>query len=301
MIEVELKSVEPDPSGEGTYRVTSAYQLPESGSFDQFSLSDGKRWYMPGGLYFDAIRDTVVRALDRPNLDIVSVDNSLFMAPQHPGDKAEVALTVHDSNGHEPLKVTAVISNIDGVECMRTQVGVAAEPADPPPSWALIPTGSPRPVAIDQTTLRSWVPYRAPLLMLDRVIGIYDDGAVETVKAVSVNEIMFAALPDDTADSAYRLPAWALMSSLGHAATAAAKVAGPEAVKTDIAIAVTAEGYHLHAHVRPGDLLRHYTRIIDATDRRSTVSVVTANADGDIVATVDRFVVQTISRRRDGQ
>ncbi|RZQ61097.1 3-hydroxyacyl-ACP dehydratase FabZ family protein [Amycolatopsis suaedae] len=110
----------------------------------------------------------------------------------------------------------------------------------------------------DHATIRTILPQRYPLLLVDRVLGLEPGRSITTIKAVTGTEPCYAALPEGAEAHQYDYPASLLVESMGQ--SAALLWFGGNAPAADdgaTLMFVGARGFRFDGVARPGDVLRH--------------------------------------------
>jgi 3-hydroxyacyl-[acyl-carrier-protein] dehydratase len=108
-------------------------------------------------------------------------------------------------------------------------------------------------------TIKSLIPHRYPLLLLDDVLELSQGSHTVAVKAVTCNEPCFRRAPDDPAPT--YSPAL-VVESWCQAALLLAMLERPGARDgAEVAVFGGATNITVHGDVRPGDVLRHEVRI----------------------------------------
>ncbi|MBB5940158.1 3-hydroxyacyl-ACP dehydratase FabZ family protein [Streptomyces zagrosensis] len=129
---------------------------------------------------------------------------------------------------------------------------------------------TPAPAATDQAGarpvgprhLKSLIPHRFPILLVDRVDEVVPGERISTVKAVTVNEPWYRELPDDTDDAGYAYPLALLIESwCQSAALLSAWDQSPEEAAGQVALFGGMSGIEVLGQALPGDVLRHEVRI----------------------------------------
>ncbi|WP_308118263.1 3-hydroxyacyl-ACP dehydratase FabZ family protein [Streptomyces buecherae] len=110
--------------------------------------------------------------------------------------------------------------------------------------------------------LKTLIPHRFPILLVDRVDEVTPGERIVTRKAVSVNEPWYQELPDATPDAGYGYPVALLIESwCQSAALLAAWDQDPEATDGQVALFGGMSGIEVVGRALPGDVLRHEVRI----------------------------------------
>jgi 3-hydroxyacyl-[acyl-carrier-protein] dehydratase len=113
--------------------------------------------------------------------------------------------------------------------------------------------------------IKTFIPHRFPILLVDRVLEVVPRERITTLKAVTCNEPWFAELPDGTPDDGYAYPIALLVESWCQ--TAALLSAWPsldgDATETadQVALFGGMSGIEILRPVLPGDVIRHEVRI----------------------------------------
>ncbi|MFI6096981.1 3-hydroxyacyl-ACP dehydratase FabZ family protein [Lentzea sp. NPDC051213] len=138
---------------------------------------------------------------------------------------------------------------------------------------------------IDVTDIRTLLPHRYPMLLVDRVTELVAGSRITAIKAVTCNEPWYARLTNDD-DHGY--PEMLLVESWMQAAGLLILLApGRSTTPGEVMLAGRLSGVEFHRQVLPGDVLRHDVRMVK--DLAHTVMV-----EGE--CTVDGAPVLTVSR-----
>jgi 3-hydroxyacyl-[acyl-carrier-protein] dehydratase len=142
---------------------------------------------------------------------------------------------------------------------------------------------------VDLADIKSWLPHRYPILLVDRVDEVEPGQWLVARKAITANEPCYAGLPDD-ADQAY--PASLLIESWCQAAGVLVMHGEPNPdVRTgQVPLFGAITDLELAAPVRPGDVVRHRVR---AQKILSTAALLEGESmvDGRCVMRVGQIVV----------
>lgn len=115
----------------------------------------------------------------------------------------------------------------------------------------------------DHRYIRSVLPHRHPILLVDQVEEISYFDRVVAVKAVTGSEPAYARLPDDAPASHYAYPRSLMIESFGQSGAflwmESIRAAGQELPGTLIFAVAKDVTYHRNAY--PGDTLRHVARM----------------------------------------
>lgn len=138
--------------------------------------------------------------------------------------------------------------------------------------------------------VRSLLPQRFPLLLVDRVLELEPGRRISTVKAVSGTDGCYAGLPDGAQRRQYRYPYSLIVESFGQSA-ALLWLDGRQLDPDDdqVLMFVGATDFSFEGNAYPGEVLRHEVRL-------DSVIADTAFASGEIwvgerrIATVDTLV-----------
>jgi len=138
--------------------------------------------------------------------------------------------------------------------------------------------------------VRSLLPQRFPLLLVDRVLELEPGRRISTVKAVSGTDACYAGLPDGAQHWQYRYPYSLIIESFGQSA-ALLWLDGRQLSPDDdqVLMFVGATDFSFEGNAYPGEVLRHEVRL-------DSVIADTAFASGEIwvgerrLATVDTLV-----------
>lgn len=116
---------------------------------------------------------------------------------------------------------------------------------------------------IEHGDIKSILPHRHPVLLVDRVLEVRAGGRIVTVKAVSGSEPCYAGLPDDAPAEAYDFPASLLVESFGQSGALLwlHTMRAGDGVPPGTLIFAQARDCVFEGAARPGDVLRHEVRI----------------------------------------
>ncbi|MFF2651046.1 3-hydroxyacyl-ACP dehydratase FabZ family protein [Streptomyces sp. NPDC058045] len=137
-------------------------------------------------------------------------------------------------------------------------------------------------------TLKTLIPHRFPMLLVDRVLEVEPGDRIVCVKAVTCNEPWYSELPDTTPDDGYAYPTALLVESWCQSAALLAAWDQPRDVVADqVALFGGISGLKVCGPVLPGELLRHEVRISRALEGTWFFEGVTTTPDGREVLVVD--------------
>ncbi|MBC2875731.1 MULTISPECIES: 3-hydroxyacyl-ACP dehydratase FabZ family protein [Streptomyces] len=111
-------------------------------------------------------------------------------------------------------------------------------------------------------SIKSFIPHRYPVLLVDRVLAVVPGESITTLKAITCNEPWFEGIPEDCQDSEYAYPTPLLIESwCQSAALLAAWDRDADALAGTVALFGGMSGIEAGGRVLPGDLVRHEVRI----------------------------------------
>ena len=114
----------------------------------------------------------------------------------------------------------------------------------------------------EHADIRTILPQRWPLLLVDQVLELVPGMSIRTVKAITGTEPCYANLPDGADPSCYDYPQSLMIESFGQSA-ALLWLAGRPPTPHDghVLMFVGARNYRFEGVARPGDVLRHEVRL----------------------------------------
>ncbi|OLT19103.1 hypothetical protein BJF79_02425 [Actinomadura sp. CNU-125] len=115
--------------------------------------------------------------------------------------------------------------------------------------------------ARDHRQVRTVLPQRHPLLLVDRVLDMEPGRSITAVKAVTGTEPAYARLADDAGPGHYRYPRSLLVESLGQTAALLWLDGAPAAADGAVLMFAAARDVLFESHALPGDVLRHHVRL----------------------------------------
>ena len=131
------------------------------------------------------------------------------------------------------------------------------------------------PGTVDQVVIRSLLPQRFPLLLVDRVVAVRADG-LTAEKAVSAAERCYADLPESAPAAAYAYPVALLLESFGQAAALAWFLLGGGAAPGRdtglLPLFVGVRDLRITGSAYPGDVLRHEVHLDKVVDGAAVAS-----------------------------
>lgn len=141
----------------------------------------------------------------------------------------------------------------------------------------------------EHTDIRTLLPQRYPLLLVDRVLALEPGRSITTVKAITGTDPCYADLPDGGTDSRYDYPCSLLIESFGQSAALLWLGDRPPDDDGRVLMFVGATDFRFEGTARPGDVLRHEVRLDSVI--ADTAFASGASFVGDRrVATVDTLV-----------
>jgi 3-hydroxyacyl-[acyl-carrier-protein] dehydratase len=117
---------------------------------------------------------------------------------------------------------------------------------------------------IEVSGLKSILPHRHPVLLVDRVTELVAGRSLTALKAVSTNEPWYAGLADDAPPAAYAYPRTLLIESWCQAAgvLATADRPNPDVLTGDVMLFGSLNAVSFGAPVFPGSLVEHHIRVV---------------------------------------
>lgn len=127
-------------------------------------------------------------------------------------------------------------------------------------------------MVLDHAEVRTVLPQRYSMLLIDRVLAIESGAFIRAIKAVTVGEPCYHGLPEGLAAQRYAYPVGLLLESFGQAAAILwLTSAGPEA-RGELLLFGAARDCLIEGRAYPGDVLRHEARLEQVTDGAAFVS-----------------------------
>ncbi|GAB1643581.1 beta-hydroxyacyl-ACP dehydratase [Krasilnikovia sp. MM14-A1259] len=136
--------------------------------------------------------------------------------------------------------------------------------------------------------LKRILPHRYPMLLVDRIVALEPGRRVTALKAVTVNEPWYRALPDDARDEDHDYPPVLLVESWCQAAAVLAS--GDRADPGGLPLVAQVTGVGFGAPVRPGDVLEHRARVVQLQSDALVVAGWSRVGD-EVVLTVSTAIV----------
>lgn len=142
-------------------------------------------------------------------------------------------------------------------------------------------------IGVDEIKRR--IPHRHPILLVDRVLDVAPGAELTAVKAVTVTEPCYRAVPDG-ADHAYPEPL--LIESWAQAAVLLSvwDQPNPDVLAGKVELAGAINDVRFDRPVHPGDVLRHRVRMVKAIADTAILAGETT-VEGAPVMSVGHFVV----------
>lgn len=145
---------------------------------------------------------------------------------------------------------------------------------------------------IRHADIKSILPHRHPMLLLDAVISVEEGRSVRALKNVSRNEPCFAGMAHDLPHTAFRYPASLIIESFCQAAgilqVLSTRDAAPDGDSVMLFGSVT--NLRFHDDVYAGETLVHDARIETALSNAAIFSG-TVSVGDRLIMTVERVVV----------
>jgi 3-hydroxymyristoyl/3-hydroxydecanoyl-(acyl carrier protein) dehydratase len=232
----------------------------------------------PGIALLEQAHQTVLHTPGNPTpdagelLDLTAVRRARFQQPVFPGDLLRTVATLTGDRA-APQADVRIHRGDDGTAPAATFTL----------SYAHRPAGS-HPVDI-----RSLLPHRYPMLLLDRVIEVVAGESLQAIKAVTINEPCYATLADD-ADQAY--PPALMVESWCQAAGVLACLEQPNPdVRTGrVTLFGSITNLDLPGQAYPGDVLRHTVRLARLVSDAAVLEGETT-VDGTTIMTVGGITI----------
>jgi 3-hydroxyacyl-[acyl-carrier-protein] dehydratase len=144
---------------------------------------------------------------------------------------------------------------------------------------------------LSHSEIKSILPHRYPMLLVDRVVSLEPGNRITAVKNVTGNEPCFAGLVDGLEPSAYAYPNSLVIESFCQAAGILYAAEQSEVRATGkVMLFGSIARFRFHADIFPGQTMEHHVRLEKAlTD--SAVFSGEVRVDGKAVADVERVVV----------
>jgi 3-hydroxyacyl-[acyl-carrier-protein] dehydratase len=228
-------------------------------AYCQFEMPDHRNVSIyPGGFFVESVRQAVSYAFRDSSWiapDIHALRSLLVSASVRPGEEFELDVVVGCLTNDGRAEAMANYRRYDGTQSAQLNVTLQFR-------QSVSTSGK----EIGRAEILSWVPYRRPMVLVDRVAFCEPGVSIRTIKAVSSNEPCYLELPDDCGPECCAYPTSLMLTSFGQSvallmeATARASKASNEAASK-----VACEGRFRNVHVRawafPGDTLQHTIRL----------------------------------------
>jgi 3-hydroxyacyl-[acyl-carrier-protein] dehydratase len=243
-----LEHIGAEPDGENTI-VSARKTVRREEAFIGLALSAHERAdIFPGSFYFEAVRQSLLwlRGPQAPGaLDLLELRSARYQAMATVGDELRMRAVVGPWRNRDTVEVESVFRRADGQLLVRMKLlfGAGREDADD---------------LIDPARFHQWIPYRDPMMLVDRVVLHERGRLIHTLKAISRSDPVFHRLPGERGLDTYAYPAGLVVNSWGQSAVLLAR-ACVESAGT-IATA-SARRFSVHRKVYPGDVLRHVVRL----------------------------------------
>lgn len=140
--------------------------------------------------------------------------------------------------------------------------------------------------------LKSRVPHRYPILLMDRIDELTAHREITATKAVTCNEPWYQRIPDDAPLDAYAYPEPLLIESWCQTAGVLAlwSTDDPDSLQGKAMLFGSITGINVLRRVFPGDVLRHHVLLTRRTDT-TYVFEGTCAVDGQTVLEITSAVV----------
>lgn len=242
----------------------------------------------PGVCLVECVHQTALLALaDRTDGPVLqAIERVRFLAPTFPGDEITIEARLTDT-GDGRICQARVLTTRQGQSVPAAQVRLRYAPRTPAP--AVPAPAGPLVDALDISAVKSLIPHRYPMLLLDRVEGVGAADELVGTKAVTVNEPCYARL-DPGDDHAY--PEVLLVESWCQAAGVLTmrEHPNPDVLTGKVTLFGAITDVTLHASVQPGDVLRHHVRALKVFSDAAVLEGY-AEVDGVPVMTVGQVVI----------
>ncbi|MEH1123232.1 3-hydroxyacyl-ACP dehydratase FabZ family protein [Micromonospora sp. CPCC 206061] len=113
----------------------------------------------------------------------------------------------------------------------------------------------------EQSWIRTLLPQRYPLLLVDRVVSLVPELSICALKAVTVNEPCYAGMGDGAAPADYAYPVSLMLESLGQTAALLWLRGQEPAATASVLLFAGVRDYRVEGGAFPGDVLRHHVEI----------------------------------------
>jgi 3-hydroxyacyl-[acyl-carrier-protein] dehydratase len=121
-------------------------------------------------------------------------------------------------------------------------------------------------MSITPAGVRSALPHRYPMLLVDRVLDVVAGQQLTAVKAVTFNEPWYQRLGQVADEDELAYPEVLLIESWGQSAGLLGQYGhpDPEALNAGVMVVGGITGARFHRRVFPGELLEHHVRVVRA-------------------------------------
>lgn len=110
--------------------------------------------------------------------------------------------------------------------------------------------------------IKRLLPHRYPMLLVDRIVDVDPGVWLTALKAVTVNEPWYRAVPDDAAEDQHDYPVTLVLESWCQAAAVLANWDQPGACDGQVMLIGRVSEVEVRHPVLPGDLLEHRVRLV---------------------------------------
>lgn len=143
---------------------------------------------------------------------------------------------------------------------------------------------------LSHAEIRSVLPHRYPMLLVDAVRSIEPGESIVAVKNVTGTEPCYADLSETAESFGYAYPRSLIIESFGQAASIIYMVRGQEAIKDSVMLFGSARSCRFHGDVFPGDTMEHRARLVR---KLSDAAIFTGEVwvDDRRVVEVEQFIV----------
>jgi 3-hydroxyacyl-[acyl-carrier-protein] dehydratase len=141
--------------------------------------------------------------------------------------------------------------------------------------------------------IKSLIPHRYPILLVDQVSKVEPGRFLVGRKAVTVAEPCYSGHADDAPAESYAYPISLLLESWAQAAVLLAcwESPNPDVLAGQVELASGLRGVSFFAPVYPGDVLEHRVELVRTVDQAAIVTGSSSLADGTKVLDIEQFTV----------
>lgn len=279
---VPVRVVDHRPDG-GLVSATFPRDLPVlAGHYPGFPI-------VPGVLLVEVAEQAARALAAQPAMRWTAIPATRFRSPVLPGDAVLVDVRLEESGvGGTTARCVLTVGGRPVADVRLVFDG--GLPPDSPAAGGPAADLSPHPVAspCPHRDLRSVLPHRHPILLVDRVTRVVPGLWIEAVKAISVSEPCMA---DEPTTAAYPWPltveSWCQSAGLLAAWTAP----NPDVLTGDVMLFGGISGIELHRAPHPGEFLVHQAELVREAAGTQIVTGTTRASDGALVMRVERITM----------